>query len=264
MLEASLIGDTSSGDTPQSTVTNQISVYGGATLNLSELAAVRKTPVSSSTFSMPITIYWNESISATGGSLLTLGGGTGLTLNGSSTRVGYSSRDPDGGITPPSLRLIGTSRLCVMGDLELIDRGQVMIEDNATLELSGNLSNSAQVLASPPQPDANTIFAMENNTKFVFANPDATELELECASEDVGPCQAGFEDTFAFAKLVIAPHTTVGLEDLHANHDPQLPEGEVVYVRELILQEGATLLLHGHQLYYQDLSCEYPEEQIVP
>ena len=84
---------------------------------------------------------------------------------------------------------------------------------------------------------------------------------LERMSEDIGPIAAGLDRTqpghYPIGTLRIGPTpTTVALVDDHDNDGLGQGTCEAVYLQELIIESGATLLTNGYPVYYVSLTLD--------
>jgi hypothetical protein len=168
-----------------------------------------------------------------------------------SVRVMACGIAPFRGCSPPVLRPtlnIGTGATAqVGGDVLFGGDVAVQVAGGATFRLGGDFDNQS---TSPGMFDWTT------GPLIMDGAPFSTPQTFELAGRDFGPGDpAGFIDNFEMGLLRIEPGRTVDFRNDFSNQPPA-GDCEVLYVDTLSLGAGATLRLHGCNLYYRTLVNE--------
>ena len=204
------------------------------------------------------------SFNSFGGSFQVTNGG--MLLDGNLTSITNVSitTDPTATFTIPSHQTYTlTSGAVTMQTGTMVDQGSITIQDNATVNLTGAFSvNSLGALSLTPLGTLHVGGNLLGNTQNAQGwNPQGTVLLnsatgathppqlLEAMSQDLGNVSQGFTNNFAYGTLALTTNTYAELVDQSANSSGSA--SEAVYVNTLIVPTGATLDLHGLNLYAQ-------------
>lgn len=181
---------------------------------------------------------------AAGATLTVLGGGQVL-VNGMATvktsgDAVLTCTATGRGCNPPVLNIIGSSTTNVGGNWRFDGPVNVFVAPATTNRLAGNFENLS--------PSATT-FHWESGSIMMDGTLPQT---FEAAGRDLGPTNPnGYINNFAMGTLRIEPGRTVDVVNQFQN---QAPSGcEALYLDVLSLGNGATLRLHGCNVYHRRL-----------
>ncbi len=159
--------------------------------------------------------------------------------------------------TPPILRVRDSASLDVEGDTEFIESVDVSVKEGAAageesggfaipqVEIAGSFINHS----FDPQ-----VFDWVDGGLSLDGNSPMAPQRFEVAGMDIGPFAAGFSDNFGFGVIDVASGSSVIFEDNFDNDgDGQSACTEALYVKTLVLGDGAFILLDNVRIYYNTL-----------
>lgn len=153
------------------------------------------------------------------------------------------------GCSPPVLRARGNSQVSVGGNLNIENGCHTEFSPGSNVYVAGHFIHRARNAATFDLPGS-TLWRLTLN------GAAAAPQNFELASRDKGPPLSattnGFVSNFAFDTLRIATGAHAVLSDSYVNN-PATPGCEVLYVRNLVIEGGATLTLNGCRVYYNTL-----------
>lgn len=141
------------------------------------------------------------------------------------------------GCTPPVLSVLSSASLDMGGSLRLLGESDVRVESTQAVRLGGDFENHS----TDP-------LNFEWHAGGLRLDGSAVQV-FEVAGEDRGATTTGIVKNFAIEVVEISTNGDVICTNGVANTEGTAPCAEALYVRELLLEPGATLTLDNCKLY---------------